>query len=76
MIYTKTLELSKLFQKKNFNSTQGKGATLLATKEQSYKQGIVKAHNVGSMKIILALPDGLRVWDGFFQPVLLDMKVF
>ena len=36
------------------NLTQGKGATPLATKEQSYNRGVVRARGAGGIRIILA----------------------
>ena len=36
---------------------------------------MIGARSAGSIKIILALLDGLRVWDGRFQPILLSAGV-
>ena len=55
VIYTKTFESLRLFQKKTLNSTQAKGATLLDTKEQSCKQGVVGASGTGGITMVLTL---------------------
>ena len=55
VVYTETLESPRLFQKKALNSTQGKRATPLATKEQSCKRSAVGACGTSGIKIILAL---------------------
>ena len=62
VVYTKALESPRLFRKKALNSTQGKGATPLATKEQSCKRDAIGACGAGDIKIIFALLGGLRVW--------------
>ena len=63
VIYIKTLESPSLFRRKTLNSTQGKRATPLATKEQSCKRGAVGTRGAGDIKIILAFLSGLRVLD-------------
>ena len=67
VIYTKTLESPRLFRRKTLNTTQGKGVTPLATKEQSCKRGTVGARGASGIKIILTLLGDLRVWDGWLQ---------
>ena len=55
VIYTKTLKSPWLFCREALNSTQGKGATSLATKEQSCKRGTVGACGAGGIKIIFVV---------------------
>ena len=75
VVYLETLESPRLFHRKTLNSTQGKGATPLATKEQSCKRGAVGTCGAGGIKIILALLGGLRVWDNCLQPTSLGVGV-